>query len=260
MVMLVLLTGASFRAGRAAGTSGKKRVSRMPTLGTSGKPGRVTSRPPSQPESAACRLAGRAAGHQGRARSVGRADLPVIRRRAASCARPAGRSHHPGGELLRTAGRDRLSGGCSRAPAEELLLHIDTIGRMAGIERVTPQLLDLLFVLLDASVRGEELHGYAIKKRAGLSGPSTYRGLDRLERDHLIEARWEDLPETAGRPRRCYYRLTADGAATARTLLSERRPNALPRLGRTPSPLSPAPRPGFGAQVTAFLGLAGGAR
>jgi PadR family transcriptional regulator, regulatory protein PadR len=157
-----------------------------------------------------------------------------------------------------TVSRDEW--GLQQTRADEPLLHIDTIGLMAGIERVTPQLLDLLFVLLDASVRGEELHGYAIKKRASLSGPSTYRGLDRLERDHLIEACWEDLPETAGRPRRCYYRLNPEGTATARRLLRERRPEALQRLGRRPFLPSPAPRLGFGTQVTRFLGLAGGAR
>ncbi len=132
---------------------------------------------------------------------------------------------------------------------------------MTGIERVTRQLLDLLFVLLDASVRGEELHGYEIKKRAGLSGPSIYRGLDRLEDAHLIEARWEeDLPEGAGRPRRRYYRLNPEGMATARALLGERRPEALRRLGGGAPRLCPAPRPGLGTRFTTLLGLAGGVR
>jgi PadR family transcriptional regulator PadR len=132
---------------------------------------------------------------------------------------------------------------------------------MTGIERVTPQLLDLLFVLLDASRRGEELHGYEIKKQAGLSGPSIYRGLDRLEDAHLVEARWEqDLPDEAGRPRRRYYSLNPEGIAAARTLLGERRPEALRRLGRGAPTLRPAPRPGLGTRFTVLLGLAGGAR
>jgi DNA-binding PadR family transcriptional regulator len=124
---------------------------------------------------------------------------------------------------------------------------------MAGIERVTRQLLDLLYVLLDAHMRDEELHGYAIKKRAGLSGPSTYRGLDRLEEAHLVDWRWEEMPEGDDRPRRCYYRLNPDGVAAARTLLAERRPGALERLGR-PAGL-PLPKPGI---ATAFARLAGG--
>jgi PadR family transcriptional regulator, regulatory protein PadR len=132
--------------------------------------------------------------------------------------------------------------------------------RMAGIERVTRQLLDLLFVLLDAYARDEELHGYAIKKRAGLSGPSTYRGLDRLEDAHLIDSRWEDLPEGDDRPRRCYYRLNPAGAATARRLLQDRRPEALERLGRTRPGWFPAPKPGFGTRFAAIRGLARGVR
>jgi PadR family transcriptional regulator, regulatory protein PadR len=127
---------------------------------------------------------------------------------------------------------------------------------MAGIERVTRQLLDLLYVLLDAHVQGEELHGYAIKKRAGLSGPSTYRGLDRLEDAHLVDFRWEEMPEGDDRPRRCYYRLNTDGIATARTLLAERRPEALQRLGR-PTGL-PRPRPGTATAFTRIVRLAGG--
>jgi DNA-binding PadR family transcriptional regulator len=130
---------------------------------------------------------------------------------------------------------------------------------MSGIERVTRQLLDLLDVLLDAHARGEELHGYAIKKRAGLSGPSTYRGLDRLEDAHLVDWRWEELPEGDDRPRRCYYRLNSDGAATARRLLGERRPEALRRLdGRQPG--WPLPRPGIGTALSGLARLAGGLR
>lgn len=107
-------------------------------------------------------------------------------------------------------------------------------------------------------MRDEELHGYAIKKRAGLSGPSAYRGLDRLEDAHLTDARWEELPEGDERPRRRYYRLNPAGAATARALLRERRPEDLPRLGHTPPEW--APRPGFGTGLAVVMGFGGGAR
>lgn len=80
---------------------------------------------------------------------------------------------------------------------------------MAGIERVTRQLVALLAVLLEAYVREEDLHGYAIMKRAHLNGPSTYRNLDRLEDAQLVEVQWEELPPGDDRPRRCYYRLNA---------------------------------------------------
>jgi DNA-binding PadR family transcriptional regulator len=119
-----------------------------------------------------------------------------------------------------------------------------------GIERVTVQLLSLLEALLDAYVHGEELHGYALMKRAKLSGPSTYRNLDRLEDEHLVTAHWEELPAGDKRPRRIFYSLNPDGVARARALLAEHDPAALKRVGR----LKPdqVRRPGwatFGARV-----------
>jgi DNA-binding PadR family transcriptional regulator len=129
---------------------------------------------------------------------------------------------------------------------------------VAGIERVTPQLVDLLAVLLDAYLRNEDLHGYAIKKRAHLNGPSTYRNLDRLEDAQLVEVRWEELPPGDDRPRRCYYRLNSDGAATARAIIGERCPDLLENLGRTPLPPRQRPRPNLGTLSAEFLGHAGG--
>jgi PadR family transcriptional regulator len=114
---------------------------------------------------------------------------------------------------------------------------------MTGVERVTRQLLDLLAALLAAHLRGEELHGYALMKRAGLTGPSTYRGLDRLEDEHLVDARWEELPAGDERPRRCYYRLNTAGAEAARRLLAERRPAVLDQLGLPPPASAPVPQP-----------------
>jgi hypothetical protein len=71
-----------------------------------------------------------------------------------------------------------------------------------------------------------------------------------------VDWRWEELPEGDDRPRRCYYRLNPDGIATARTLLAERRPEALQRLGRPIG--SPLPKPGIATALTRFAGLAGG--
>ncbi|WP_460347398.1 PadR family transcriptional regulator [Actinoallomurus acanthiterrae] len=127
----------------------------------------------------------------------------------------------------------------------------------AGVQRVTKQQLDIAYVLLDAHVRGEELHGYEIMKRSGRNGPTTYRVLDRFEDAHLVDSRWEDRPEGDERPRRRFYRLNPAGAAFARELLEERRPEVLRELGRTEPGRSRAPRPGLG---TLFSGLAGGAR
>jgi DNA-binding PadR family transcriptional regulator len=115
-----------------------------------------------------------------------------------------------------------------------------------GIQRVTRQLVVVLAVLLDAYMRGEELHGYAIMKLAHLSGPSTYRNLDRLEDARLVEVRWEDLPPGEDRPRRIYYQLNPTGAATARAIVTERRPDLL----KSPPWRSPTPRPGIGTLFT----------
>lgn len=120
-----------------------------------------------------------------------------------------------------------------------LTVSIDTVRLVPGIERVTRQLIDLLAALLDAHLRNQEVHGYALMKRTGLSGPSVYRGLDRLEDADLVDARWEEMPPGDDRPRRCYYRLNPSGVAIARKLLAERRPQVLAHLGRTP--LQPAP-------------------
>jgi PadR family transcriptional regulator, regulatory protein PadR len=114
---------------------------------------------------------------------------------------------------------------------------------MAGIERVTRQLTAVLAVLLEACVQGEDLHGYELMRRAGLSSASTYRNLDRLEDAQLVEAHWEELSDQDDRPRRRYYRLNPAGAATARKILAERWPEALERLGR--GSRGPEPRRGL---------------
>lgn len=119
-----------------------------------------------------------------------------------------------------------------------------------GIERVTGPLLRLLEALLDAHVQHEQLHGYALMKRAGLSGPSTYRNLDRLEDDNLVTVRWEELPAGDNRPRRIFYSLNPDGVARARALLEKHAPEALERVER--SKPGQVLRPGwalFGARV-----------
>jgi PadR family transcriptional regulator, regulatory protein PadR len=98
---------------------------------------------------------------------------------------------------------------------------------VTGIERVTRQLVVVLAVLLNAYARGESLHGYAISRMACLSGPSTYRNLDRLEEAGLVDARWEEFPQEDDRPRRRYYRLNDQGADTARQIVAERHPELL---------------------------------
>ena len=128
--------------------------------------------------------------------------------------------------------------------------------RVSGIERVTSQLLALLEAMLDAYLRNQELHGYALMKRAKLSGPSTYRNLDRLEDANLVTSRWEELPTGDERPRRCFYSLNPDGAAMARELLAERNPEALKRVGRTTP--DGVRQPGWATFLASLHPVAGG--
>ncbi|MGI8927558.1 MAG: PadR family transcriptional regulator [Tepidiformaceae bacterium] len=75
-----------------------------------------------------------------------------------------------------------------------------------------------------------EFHGYAIARaiREGGAGRrltahgTLYRALDRLERDGLLESRWEDPGESAieHRPRRRFYHVTALGEAAAGAAVS----------------------------------------
>jgi len=85
--------------------------------------------------------------------------------------------------------------------------------------RIQAQLLKgTLPLLVLATLRGDELHGYEIARRirsrsAGAfsaSEGSLYPILHRLEGEGALEATWR---EGEGGPRRRYYRLTRDGLA-----------------------------------------------
>ncbi len=66
------------------------------------------------------------------------------------------------------------------------------------------------------------LYGLQITARTGLLPGTTYPILQRfLEHGWLIDE-WEDLdPRAAARPRRRYYRLTEEGASSARKALQD---------------------------------------
>lgn len=93
---------------------------------------------------------------------------------------------------------------------------------MAGIERVTRPLLNILDVFLDAYAQGAELHGYGIAKQTKHSGPTVYGVLDRLEDAGWIVGHWEDEHPDGNKPRRMLWRLTPNGVVEARQLLAER--------------------------------------
>jgi PadR family transcriptional regulator PadR len=119
---------------------------------------------------------------------------------------------------------------------------------MPDPQRITGPLLSVLEVLLRAGAENEELHGWAVKKEAGLSGATTYKMFDRLEDAGWITGRWAPSDEP-GKPARRYYRLTPTGTEQARTLLAQRRPEALR------SPAGPRPVPGLSVGMRWFGAL-----
>jgi len=109
---------------------------------------------------------------------------------------------------------------------------------MGRSTRVTRTSLDVMTCLLKADTHGEVLHGWPIIKETKLAGPTVYGILDRLEDAHWITGYWEKQSTDENRPRRRFYRLTAEGRSQMRELLAARRPDALKRLAeparRTP--------------------------
>jgi PadR family transcriptional regulator PadR len=90
---------------------------------------------------------------------------------------------------------------------------------------VTGPLLDVLEVFLEAFDNNrQELHGWAIMKAAGRSGPTVYGILDRLEDADWVTGRWEDRHPQPNKPRRRFYQLTPTGTVLAVRLLNVRRP------------------------------------
>ena len=56
-------------------------------------------------------------------------------------------------------------------------------------------------------------YGFDVMEATGLPSGTVYPALRRLERDHLIVSRWEELPASPQRPARRYYKLTPEGTA-----------------------------------------------
>jgi DNA-binding PadR family transcriptional regulator len=119
---------------------------------------------------------------------------------------------------------------------------------MAGIQRITRQLAKLLWVLLDARLSSDDpekrkRHGYRLMELTGLSGPSVYRNLDRLEDMDLVTASWESVTDDQARPRRRYYVLNDNGIAAAHEAV-RRYPEVREELQRIQLPLKPNPELG----------------
>ncbi|GAB3946809.1 PadR family transcriptional regulator [Micromonospora vulcania] len=98
-----------------------------------------------------------------------------------------------------------------------------------GPVRITGPLLAVLNALLDAD--DKELHGWAIMKATGKSGPTIYKILERLAESRWVTYRWEDDANTEpGKPRRRYYKLTPHGVTRAHALIAARQPKPAPTV------------------------------
>lgn len=92
----------------------------------------------------------------------------------------------------------------------------------------------------------EVLYGLQITDRTGLLPGTTYPILQRLLDHGWLTDEWEDLdPHQAARPRRRYYRLTGEGASSARKALQEASARVGARGGVRAGVLSPVTRPGI---------------
>ncbi|MEU9887942.1 PadR family transcriptional regulator [Sphaerisporangium sp. NPDC051011] len=88
-----------------------------------------------------------------------------------------------------------------------------------GPLRLTRPTAAVLAALLADPTR--ELYGLQLMASTGLDSGTLYPMLRRLESRGWLTSRLEDLdPREEGRPRRCYFRLTPDGAEQARARLS----------------------------------------
>ena len=67
-----------------------------------------------------------------------------------------------------------------------------------------------------------EMYGLQICGEAGLPSGTIHPILARLEDRGWLESHWEEiLPQEEGRPKRRYYRLTEDGAESARIAIAQ---------------------------------------
>jgi DNA-binding PadR family transcriptional regulator len=100
---------------------------------------------------------------------------------------------------------------------------------------MTSQTMRILEAMLEDPAG--DWYGLQLSEAAGLKSGTIYPALARLVHYGWLEARWESIdPSEAGRPKRKLYRLTREGAATARVLVAER---SIEAAGRS------APRRGF---------------
>jgi DNA-binding PadR family transcriptional regulator len=105
---------------------------------------------------------------------------------------------------------------------------------MDGLRLTTPLLTLLDMFLADPRA---DYWGFEIMKATGLKSGTIYPLLARLERMEWVQSGWADEQDKSG-PRRRYYRLTTEGAASARVALAEA--NAKKRASSSRGRLRPA--------------------
>jgi len=89
---------------------------------------------------------------------------------------------------------------------------------MPRASNISPQTLAVLELLLDSPRSWH--YGYALAQRTGLKSGTLYPILLRLADQGWLDTQWSQ-PEEPGRPRRHTYRLTGEGAKSARARLAE---------------------------------------
>jgi DNA-binding PadR family transcriptional regulator len=106
--------------------------------------------------------------------------------------------------------------------------------------RLTPQTVEVLRLLLTEPDRPR--YGRDIARQTELKTGTLHPILARLELVGWVESSWEDpaAHEAQGRPRRRYYRLTADGVRAARSAVTGMPGDS----GATAAPTAPHPEPG----------------
>ncbi len=86
--------------------------------------------------------------------------------------------------------------------------------------RMTVQTLAVLSTMLEDEFR--EWYGLQLTAATGIKSGTLYPTLARLETARWLASTWEDVdPAIEGRPRRRLYRLTGEGADSARLAVDE---------------------------------------
>lgn len=92
------------------------------------------------------------------------------------------------------------------------------------VSRPRSALLDIEYNVLEAvtalQAAGEDAYGFGIARRLARDDPgrdlighgTLYKALGRMSAQGLLDARWEDADDPAGRPRRRLYEITAHGS------------------------------------------------